>query len=262
MSNYLNPSILVNGIDNIVGRRIGWILVGVPASSKDSESDRLNEEQNSSAITTGNMPISDATIAGIMEPQEVTASSISNSALTLGNIGYFVAATDMPNAPLIQEEPSLENNETIEVIENSTDSNAVFNIAISNNNSLSAGSTTLFVRGITAQSTIFPAGIKQENKDRRYINIGSGMGKILLVLWKDEGISYDVKEGIAKDLANEYLNETNDYVQPSGSTVVNNYIDKVLFSYDVAASENKCNDWNYTGFSVGNIKVALTGLSS
>lgn len=246
MGNYLNPSILTDGIDNLAGRHIGWLLVGKPISSD-------------SVITNGSMPASDAVIAGIMDPVQVKLSSIDeNNKLILGNIGYFVSNTDEPTAPSIASKPSLTSSDGIEITNEISATEDITKIAIDGN---SIGQISLFVRNTSSQSTILPSGVIAANKEQRYIDIGSGNGKILLALWK-ENVDY-TKESFATELKNKYVDDDTSYIPPSSNNeTCNKYIESILFSYDVMASVPRCNDWNYTGFSVGEIEVSLSGLSS
>lgn len=246
MGNYLNPSILTDGIDNLEDRYIGWLLVGEPVGDGDK-----------TITKSGSMPATDAVIAGIMDPIKVKLSSINENKLTLGNIGYFVHQLDEPTAPLIESKPSLTDNSELAVsnIDNITITEGITKIALGSGTS---GQVTLFVRDTNNASTIFPTGVVAANKAERYIDIGSGKGKILLALWKND-ITH-TKDAFATALESKYINEP--YTPPSSDEICNNYIDSILFSYDVTASVVQCNDWNYTGFSVGDIEVSLSGLSS
>ena len=68
---------------------------------------------------------------------------------------------------------------------------------------------------------------------------------------------------IINNLFDKYVDDDTSYIPPSlNSETCNKYIESILFSYDVTASVSRCNDWNYTGFSVGEIEVSLSGLSS
>lgn len=245
MGNYLNPSILTDGIDNLEDRYIGWLLVGEPLVDGDKT---ITKE--------GSMPVTDAVIAGIMNPIKVKLSSINENKLTLGNIGYFVYKTDEPTAPLIKNKPSLTDNSELDIISNDAAlTEGITKIALDSGTS---GQVTLFVRNTNNTSTIFPAGVTSTYKAERYIDIGSGKGKILLALWKDD-ITH-TNEAFGTDLGNKYINDP--YTPPSDDEICSKYIDSILFSYDVTASVVQCNDWNYTGFSVGDIEVSLSGLSS
>ena len=91
--------------------------------------------------------------------------------------------------------------------------------------------------------------------------MGYGDGKIVLALLK-ENVDY-TKESFATELKNKYVDDDTNYIPPaSNNETCNKYIESILFSYDVMASASRCNDWNYTGFSVGEIEVSLSGLSS
>jgi len=245
---YVNPILFSEGLDNLKGKYLGWLLVGAVAGTTD-------------VLNSTMLPASDSCIAGVMTPVAATLGSTDeNGTLTYGNIGSFVSSDSVQSSESGIFPVSDATSYTSETNDSYVSCEDITRYVISDSSSLSSGTTKIFVRlGSGGTSVIFPHNVTADNSSSNYIDISSG--KVILVEYKD-GVIDSTDNFMSVSTENSPL--YNLAASESGSTTwVSQYISKVLFAYDVSASNgNQCNDYTYTGFSVGNIEATISGLSS
>lgn len=237
--NYLNPSIFINGLDFYKSYYFGWILFGTYTDVSKNIKVYPNIEEG------GYLPANDICVGGFSLP--------------------------IPGS----EAFTLESEDANAVSKTSSGKNENSNLSIKQ---VENGTSLKFLKKTSDATFIYPAGFNSTTNTEVFIDINEDTSGLLLVAYKPAS-NVVAKLKAATDKTTTFKNvldttfESIKYVhedardiqimkEGANATAFINHANCVpILCYSIT-NDVSVNDFNYTGFAVGDVSVSLDGLTS
>lgn len=241
---YFNKAILANGLNKYADKTCSWVLFGDNEYVEDGEKTTLGFYNKGSAdnvakyTASGKLEGNDS--FNLSEFKDINIAAITPAKSVRGEISYdygSVPGLEVSSMPLFTGALSLNVNSTATVA-SSTSNNSCF---------------------------AFPGASTNNFNDS-----GFTLKYIYLVIWNSVSVgSFPAQFGNIKGIYGQdlegskaYWNGT-DNINNQSYDLFNDSVELVLFGTNVSENTGlKFNDYNYTTFSVGSLKITLQGLSS